>query len=189
MTDIDTELQPDEPEYEWDLTGIPEDTRDLQPSSDWFAAPDIHLRRMSYYADSIGTGIVVNLVVPGGIISGMVVGAAHYFETLSTFFQEEVAAKGDDRKTTLGREFAEFFFDQPAKSAAEQIEKDTQDFRDGKLKEPRYFMARHIHLTKAYFTVPGNPSVELGHTRVLLSRVVSWSIGGHLNGVDNDPWG
>jgi hypothetical protein len=38
-------------------------------------------------------------------------------------------------------------------------------------------MLRHLHLRDAYFTAPGQKSISLGHTRVLLTQVAAWSVG------------
>jgi hypothetical protein len=174
-------------ESKWDFSGVPENTRDLQPTADWFALPDISLQRMATWADSMGQGTVVTLVVPGGLISGTVESASDYFTGMSRQFQDSIAELGDEKKNGVAKEFAEFFFDEPAKVYADKVEADTEAFKSGKLIEPRYLMARQLHLKDAYYTVPGQTSVPLGRTRVLLSQVAAWSVGGHTFGVDN-PW-
>lgn len=170
----------------WDLTGIPENTRDLEQSTDWFAAPDRTLQRMAYAADSgLGQGVSVTLVVPGGLLSGSVINGAEYFTAVSQRFREGIAELGDTKKDETAGEYADFHFDEAAKHEAKQIEQDSQDFRDGKLKEPRYLMVRYLHLSNAYYTVPGQQSMPMGFARVLLSQVAAWSIGQSLNGVAN----
>ncbi len=74
--------------------------------------------------------------------------------------------------------FADFFFDQPAQAMKDQVAADEEAFKAGKLTEPRYFMQRYMHLKDAKFTGGGlSSSIELRHTRVLLSQVTAWSVG------------
>jgi hypothetical protein len=113
-------------ESKWDFSGVPENTRDLQPTADWFALPDISLQRMATWADSMGQGTVVTLVVPGGLISGTVESASDYFTGMSRQFQDSIAELGDEKKNGVAKEFAEFFFDEPAKVYADKVEADTE---------------------------------------------------------------
>ncbi|MFA4083456.1 hypothetical protein ONA92_17305 [Mycobacteroides salmoniphilum] len=172
----------DVPAPEWDLSGIPTNTRDLQQSTDWYGAPDSQLQRMSQWANQMEEGIGITLVVPGGALSGTVVSAREFYTGVAAALRGTIDEKGDEAQSKLADAFAEFFFDQPAKAAAEQVDKDDQAFKDGGLIEPIYMMARYIHLKDALHSVPGQSDFPLDYTRVLLSQVVAWSIGQRWSG-------
>ncbi|GLB83486.1 hypothetical protein [Mycobacterium kiyosense] len=178
-TDTDEASEP--PPF--DLSHLPDNTRDLQDTADWYGRPDTFLQRMSQYANDIQQGIGITLVVPGGVVSGTVIGAAQFFTELSSRFRDAIAEHGVDAETKMADDFADFFFDQPAKAMADEVVADREAFRAGKLIEPRYFMHRHLHLKDAAFTGGGSPtSFHLGYTRVLLSQVAAWSVGTHYVG-------
>ncbi len=115
----------------------------------------------------------MTLVVPGGLISGHVENASDHYNELSRYLQDGVARFGDEQKNETAKTFAEFFFEEPAQVMADQVLADEQAFKDGKLREPRHFMTRYLHLKQAYYTAPGQTSVSLDRTRVLLSQVVA----------------
>ncbi|MBU8820109.1 hypothetical protein KL864_29945 [Mycolicibacterium goodii] len=161
----------------FDFSGIPETTRDLQPTYDWFALPDAQLQRMSYWADIQEEGIGITLAVPGGLICGTIVSTREFHTGVSTRLQELIDVKGDEKQSKGAKDYAEFFFDEPAERSTEFINADRQAFADGKLSEPRHMMTRYIHLKDSWFSVPGQQSLELGYARILLSQVTGWTVG------------
>jgi hypothetical protein len=178
-TDTDQASEP--PAF--DLSHFPETTRDLQNTAGWYGRPDATLQRMSQYANDMQQGIGITLVVPGGVVSGTVIGAAQFFTDMSSRFRDAIAEHGVDADTKMADEFAEFFFDGPAKAMADEVVADREAFKAGKLTEPRFLMHRHLHLKDAAFTGGGAPtSFHLGYTRVLLSQVAAWSVGTHYVG-------
>lgn len=172
----------DAPAPEWDLSGMPTNTRDLQQSTDWYGAPDSQLQRMSQWANQMEEGIGITLVVPGGALSGTVVSTREFYTGIAADLRTKIDERGDPAESKTADAFAEFFFDQPAKAAAEQVGKDDQAFQDGSLIEPVYMMARYIHLKDARYSVPGQSNLALDYTRVLLSQVVAWSLGQRWSG-------
>jgi len=177
VTDIQdhAEQQPSTPQF--DLTGLPETTRDLQQTADWFGSPDGQLQRMSQWVNQMEQGIGITLVVAGGAISGTLISAREFYASSSTHFQESVDENGDEKQSKAAADYAEFFFDEPAKFSAEQVEKNNTAFKEGKLTEPPYMMVRYLHLKDARYSVPGQSHLPLGYTRVLLSQVAAWSVG------------
>lgn len=132
---------------------------------------------MADTADSLGVGIGITLVVPGGTISGTVISAQQFFKSTAAEFREHVADVDDKKNSEVGELLAESFFDFAAEQIAEDVKEKREAFEKGERKEPRWPMLRHIHLEDARFSVPGQGHVKLGFNRVLLSQVISWSLG------------
>jgi hypothetical protein len=139
---------------------------------------------MADIADTLNVGIGITLVVPGGIMSGTVIGAKSFFESTAAQFRERVA---DNDEHNLGDTLAKSFFDSPGEQIEKEIKETAEAFERGERDEPRWPMVRQIHLKDARFSIPGQNHVKFDYTRVLLSQVISWSIGTQWWGEhDND---
>ena len=167
----------DTPPQPPDAPRIPERLEDLTHTTDWHGAPDVTLASMSDFADSASAGVDVTLIVPGGLLSGVIESAQAYFTATASDLRQGVAQHGDEEQNKIADGYAGTFFDNAAKGVAARVEQDKAAFDKGEIPTPRWPLTRYIHLSNAHFSVPGQFAFELGHVRVLLSQVIGWTIG------------
>jgi hypothetical protein len=141
------------------------------------SAPDTVLARMADFADSAKAGIYVTLIIPGGVISGVIESAQGYFRAVSSSLREGVAQHGDERLNKVADDYAGLFFYNVGQPFDDQVETDKFVVDEGDIPTSRRPLARYIHLADAYITVPGQYAFELGHVRLLLSQVIGWTVG------------
>ena len=145
---------------------------DLKATDDFYSHPDVSLQHMADVANHLKAGLGVVLITSGGVISGRVISAEEFYEWAD---KSQKAAATDDPEPIgrkAGEAISELFFGQVA--AAHRT---TQESRDNNVAYRDY--VRHIHLADAKLTTGTNqPTLELGHLRVLLSHVSAWTIGG-----------
>jgi len=156
---------------------IPQSLEELTHTIDWHGAPDRVLARMADFADSAKAGIDVTLIVPGGMISGVIESAQQYFEAIGSRLRQGVAQYEDEEKNKIADDYVHLFFDSTVKLVDDQVEQDKVAFDRGEVPPPRWPLARFIHLADAHFSVPGQHAFELGHVRLLLSQVIGWTGG------------
>lgn len=135
------------------------------------------LAEMSDFADGASAGVGVTLIIPGGVLSGVIISAQDYFATVAARFREAAADDDDEQKIKIANEYARMFYDEPAQRVQERVDGDRASFKAGTVPPPRWPLARYIHLRDADFIVPGGPALQLGLTRVLLSQIVGWTPG------------
>jgi hypothetical protein len=176
----DTALQPP------DAPHIRERLDEPAHTIDWHGAPDSTLAHMSDFADSSSAGMDVTLIVPGALVSGMIESAQDYFSATAANLRHAVAEVGDEDRDKMADRYAGLFFDNPAKAVVARVERDKAAFAKGEIPAPRWPLTRHIHLSDAHFSVPGQVGVELGHVRVLLSQVIGWTIGEHRSRTESE---
>lgn len=167
-----------------DEYGVPQLPADLTHTSDWHGAPDYQLQWMADHANRWGEGISMTLVVPGGLISGLVVSRHAFLHGCAQTVRDKFDAEGDESgQKTLDR-FADDFFDGPAKAEEDKQREAIEALKDLKDDEDttpstveRTLMHRYLNLSNAWWYPGGAPAIELGYTRVLLSRISAWSVG------------
>lgn len=148
---------------------------DLTHTSDWHGAPDLVLAEMADFAEGSTAIVGVTLLVPGGVLSGQLVGADAYFDGVAE--RTRAAYPGDDDVAKFVDSYARTFYDGAAERAREVVARDRAAYDSGKTPSPRWPMARYIHLDQARYIAPGSPAITLGLFRVLLSQVVGWAPG------------
>ncbi|AMW21899.1 hypothetical protein [Mycobacteroides chelonae] len=182
MTDEDDDAYDfDNPEYIEPHPGIPQSLAELTDTSDWHAAPDSTLQRMADWAERVGEGISLTLVTNGGLISGLVITPQDFYRSVSEEFMKIVEENDGPDKIEVARQFVKLHFSDQARSLERQLAKEAKavEYGDKPTSEylDRVLMRKHLHLRGAYFHAPNQPSITLGHTRVLLSHVSAWSVG------------
>lgn len=166
-----------------DEHGFPELATDLTHNSDYHGAPDYSLQSLADFANRWGNGIALTLVVAGGLITGTVESRQEFLRGCAAKVRT-FDAEGDEKAQSAINQFADDMFAAQA-DAAEKTRNETLEAErrlgDGEDTDPptvvRTYMHRHIHLMDAYWIPGGAQWVELGHARVLLSRVSAWSVG------------
>lgn len=167
-----------------DEYGTPQVPADLTNTSDWHMSPDYHLQWMADHANRWGEGISLTLVVPGGLISGAVESKHAFLRGCAQTVRDKFDAKGDENAQKSLDQFTDDVFDGPAKAEEDKQREAVaalKDLNEGEDTTPstveRTLMQRYLNLSNAWWYPGGAPPIELGHTRVLLSRIAAWTVG------------
>lgn len=163
---------------------LPEIPGELTHTADWHQSPDYHLQWLADHADRWGEGIALTLVVAGGLISGTVESKHSFLRGCAQAVRDKFDAEGDENVRKVLDRFADSMFEGPAQIAEDQQRQAIEalkDLGDDEDTTPSTFertlMYRQLHLSDAWWYPGGSPPISLGHTRVLLSQVTSWSVG------------
>lgn len=171
----------DDPDYAVPHPHIPQTLADLTDTSDWHSSPDWTLQRMADWAERVGEGISLTLVTNGGLISGLVITPSDFFRRLSAQFLEKVEKTDPPENLEVARQYVKLHFTDQARALDVGLAKEARAVEYGDKPASEYLdrvaMRKHIHLRDAWYHAPNQPSIGLGHTRVLLSQVSAWSVG------------
>lgn len=160
---------------------IPQTLADLTDTTDWHSSPDSTLQSMADWAERVGEGISLTLVTNGGLISGLVITPQSFYRDVAEEFVHIVETQDTPEKVEVARHFVKVHFLDQARYIERQLAKEARAVEYGDKPNSEYLdrvlMRKYIHLRGAYFHAPSQPSISMGHTRVLLSHVSAWSVG------------
>jgi hypothetical protein len=110
---------------------VPDQYTDLTNTHDWHAAPDWQLQSLADWANQVGEGITLTLVVPGGLLSG--VGESQQAFLRGTADKTRVIAaesgKGDEVTQAVNR-LADTFFENPAELIEAKLKTEAEADRE-----------------------------------------------------------
>ncbi|MDJ0010369.1 hypothetical protein, partial [Gordonia alkanivorans] len=148
---------------------------DLQKTTDWFTAPDIHLQGFADFANRARAGFGITLFTAAGTIVGTVIAAEEFFFALAKLQREGAQDIEDEGIRGVAESMARTNFELPAEQLREARE--NSDDEDDAAIVNQEQLTRHIHLQGAVI-FQGPTRHDVGFMRVQLSQVVAWTLGG-----------